>query len=319
MDRLPNPYQKNQKGQALIIILLIMSVLLTVVLSVVSRSITEVGVTSYEENALRAFSAAEAGVERALLAPKVGVNSGQLDPSDPSLKYETKIEANSPGNSFIYPKDLANGETATFWFVSHTDDGKLICDSANAKPCFKGRAINFCWGEDPIGYGYEPALEILVFYDSKQGAPAIKNGNFESVRVFRFAYDYEASARGNNFNNEDVFKDHPSCNINNQKQLKYRALVELSPSLINENECNFAEDEGCLIMVKVRMYYNSDKTHPVAITLGPNDPSLPAQGYQISSTGIAGESNRKVNVFQSYPEPPIPFDTAVFSQQDLTK
>ena len=59
--------EKNQKGQALIIILLVMSVVLTVVLSSVSRSVTEIVVTGYEEDALRAFSAAEAGVEEKLL------------------------------------------------------------------------------------------------------------------------------------------------------------------------------------------------------------------------------------------------------------
>ena len=57
----------SQSGQALLIVLLSMAVILTVVLSFASKSITEVSITSYEEDALRAFSAAEAGVEKALL------------------------------------------------------------------------------------------------------------------------------------------------------------------------------------------------------------------------------------------------------------
>jgi Tfp pilus assembly protein PilX len=57
----------------LLIVLLAITVILTVVLSVTSRSVTDVTVTTYEEDALRAFSAAEAGVETALLNPAVGV------------------------------------------------------------------------------------------------------------------------------------------------------------------------------------------------------------------------------------------------------
>ena len=58
---------RNQHGQALLIVLLTLAVTLTVVLSVVSRSVTDITVSTYEEDALRAFSAAEAGIEEALL------------------------------------------------------------------------------------------------------------------------------------------------------------------------------------------------------------------------------------------------------------
>ena len=53
--------RQTQSGQALLVILLSMAVILTLVLSVASSSITDVTVTTFEEDALRAFSAAEAG------------------------------------------------------------------------------------------------------------------------------------------------------------------------------------------------------------------------------------------------------------------
>lgn len=53
-----------QKGQVLLIVILIMVVTLTVGLSVVSRSITNLRTTQESESSQRAFSAAEAGVER---------------------------------------------------------------------------------------------------------------------------------------------------------------------------------------------------------------------------------------------------------------
>jgi Tfp pilus assembly protein PilX len=59
--------RNNQNGQALLIVLLGMAVVLTLVLSIVSRSVTDVSITKRDEESLRAFSAAEAGVEQALL------------------------------------------------------------------------------------------------------------------------------------------------------------------------------------------------------------------------------------------------------------
>jgi Tfp pilus assembly protein PilX len=59
--------RKSQKGQALVLVLLSLSVVLTLVLFILSRSITDVAVSSKEEESARAFSAAEAGIERSLV------------------------------------------------------------------------------------------------------------------------------------------------------------------------------------------------------------------------------------------------------------
>src|SRR3990170_3028399 len=116
-----------QGGQALLIVLLAMAVMLTVVLSVASRSVTDVTVTTYEEDALRAFSAAEAGIEEKLLNPSLG-SFGPVLLGDPSYKDK-----------------LISGDIATFWLVSHDADGNLSC---NGLDCFDGAALDICW-EDP--------------------------------------------------------------------------------------------------------------------------------------------------------------------------
>lgn len=64
----PSSIRSGQSGQALLLVLLSMAVVLTIVLSILSRSVTDIAVTSRDEEALRAFSAAEAGVEQALVA-----------------------------------------------------------------------------------------------------------------------------------------------------------------------------------------------------------------------------------------------------------
>lgn len=58
--------KEYQRGQALLIVVLIMVTLLTVGLSFATRTITNVRVSEEEENSEQAFSAAEAGIEQSL-------------------------------------------------------------------------------------------------------------------------------------------------------------------------------------------------------------------------------------------------------------
>lgn len=58
--------KKKSSGQVALIVLLIMVVILTIGLSLASRSITDIRISQDEKEALRAFSAAEAGIEEAL-------------------------------------------------------------------------------------------------------------------------------------------------------------------------------------------------------------------------------------------------------------
>ena len=55
-----------QKGQMLLVVILVMTVVLTVGLSVATRAITNTRIANEEESSKRAFSAAEAGLERSL-------------------------------------------------------------------------------------------------------------------------------------------------------------------------------------------------------------------------------------------------------------
>jgi Tfp pilus assembly protein PilX len=54
----------SEKGQMLLIVVLIMVVALTVGLSIAARSLVNLKIATDDENSQRAFSAAEAGIER---------------------------------------------------------------------------------------------------------------------------------------------------------------------------------------------------------------------------------------------------------------
>jgi len=296
---------KNSKGQALIIVLLLISVLLTVVLSVVSSSVTQVAVTSLEENAVRSFSLAEAGVEQALinLQPTTILGQGERE----GESYTASVELRYPSRTFLYPKELVSGESATFWLVSHTDDGSsLTCDNAVCVDYLQDLILR--WNKIGASCDYaqdDAAVEALVFYDpdTTDGSdPVGVPNNFSGVLVKKFAWDPSPTRRDTNYFSQ------PGCS-SIPTDLKYESSIRLVDVCSDNSSCR-------PLLLKVRMLYNQTP-QPVELTVSLG--SLPSQGYNINSTGKSGESTRRVNVFQGFEEPPIIFDAAVFSRGALNK
>lgn len=296
------PRKSPVSGQALLLVLLSMAVVLTIVLSILSRSVTDVAVTSREEEALRAFSAAEAGVERALV---IGSDIGTTQIGDAS--FTAKVSGTGVATQeFANPTGLISGESLLFWFVAHDDDGNLVCDATH--PCFTGSKFKICWGKEgtPAGDATTPAVEITTFYLATPGS-------YATARIARDAVDANSTRRSsNNF----FAPDAGTCttdgvNFEFQKTVDLAALGVPAAAYNSSNGLQF---------VKVKLLYNTDVTHQVGInTSFAGNALLPAQGLNIESTGISGQSNRRIEVFQGYGEPPPIFDAAVFSLGGITK
>jgi len=293
---------KRQSGQALLLVLLSMAVVLTIVLSILSRSITDVAVTSKEEEALRAFSAAEAGVERALI---VGANIETTPIGDASFSADVSGSAQA-GQEFSNPSPILSGESIYFWFVAHDDDGNLICDGSH--PCFTGGTYKICWGKEGTASGdaTTPAIEISTFY-------TVAPGDYSTARIARETADPNATRRGtNNLGAPDA----GTCTVEGenfafQKTVDLAALGVPAGSYGVQNGLQFA---------KARILYNSTMGHQIGIFGNyPGNSLLPAQGLKIVSTGISGGSNRKIDVFQGFGELPPVFDGAIFSLGGLSK
>ncbi len=303
----------RESGQALLLVLLTMAAIVTVILSVASRSVTDISVTTSEEDALRAFSAAEAGIEKALLtntdSSGTAVPINPNDTSDTSVTYSSNIINNTIGTTFQNPSTLKSGETATFWLVSHTNNGELSC--APGLPCYEGggsRPLKICWGDGPAeaAMAQRPAIEVSVFYDTSLSSIASPS-DFSNVKVAQYGFDRYASdpSHANGFTSTGISLN--TCVINGKTYL-YQ-----SPS-VTQSLCGTL---GCVLLAKVKMIYNST-AQSVGATV-PAGTLFPSQGSRIESTGVAGTSTRKVNVFQSFAEPPNIFDVAVFSLGDFTK
>lgn len=300
----------NQKGQALLIILLLMAVVLTVVLSVSSQSITEITISEHEEYSARALSAAEAGVEETLIS---GSGSGGSISLENDATYTTTVNLISPsGGEFVYPEGIKSGESVTFWLVSHDANGDLIC---TGEPCFQGDEMKFCWGSGGVPAS---ALELLFFYDddttNKNWEPP--SLDFENVGVKRLAYDPVPGTRtpSNNFTQSEF-----SCTISGVSFEYSTPTIDLSSTFLPDCDPSAAAGAGCLLMVRARLFYNEDHEQLIGISTPSFVNAMPAQGASIDSTGSFSDATRRISVYRSYPAPPDVFDSAVFSYGSIEK
>lgn len=295
----------NQSGQALVLVLLSLAVILTIVLFILSRSITDIAVSSRSEEAIRAFSAAEAGVEKALV-----IGSGSPTTTIGNASFSANVTDVGKGSTnFVYPLGLNSGDGATLWFVAHdSSNDNLVCDAGNA--CFTGKTLKVCWGNpDTSGSsGTAPAIEVSIFYDTTPG-------DASTVRVARAAFDPNG---GRLSANSFSAPDSGGCTVGGetyqfQKTIDFSALTTPIPagSYDSQNGLQFA---------RVRFLYNTDTAHKLGFDVNfPGNSTLPSQGLLIDSTGKAGESNRRLSVFQGWPEVPAVFQYAIYTPGGLSK
>jgi Tfp pilus assembly protein PilX len=276
--------RKNQKGQAVLIVLLSLSVVLIVILYILSRTITDVSLSSKEEDSLRAFSAAEAGIERALVAGSTG-NQTINDAT-----FNASVTAFSRGSfTSVFPIALKSGENATFWFTEHDPaTGNLVCNAAN--PCFTGSQAKFCWGDVGTTKNAEsPALEVTVYY--KVGS---------EYRISRKMIDPRAGRTQNNS------APTTNCTVGSDS-FEYGYTY----SLAGLSNLQFAT---------AKILYNTNVAHKIAIDVTGSGSTLPSQGDKVNSNGSFADSNRAIEVYQLHPEIPPIFANAIYvSSGDVAK
>ncbi len=276
----------------MLLIVLTMATVLTVTMSVVSRSISDVSVSTREEESLRAFSAAEAGVEDVLVSD-LGV--GQMVQEAvavvdgaPAASYTASITGFPvSSNKYNYPVALSAGDSATFWLKSHDANGSLTC------PCFTGTLAKVCFGKK--GSYITPALEVTLLYQNTAGG-------YETSRV---VLDPTTSRTPGSISTTG------SCTINDGKSTDYAYSRELDFTGVSDFDLTAAERNN-MILMKLRFLYNTDT--PQILGVDVTGGNLPAQGKRIESVGAAGDSVRKVEVYQLYPSLPSIFDSAIFAR-----
>ncbi|MGI6278315.1 MAG: hypothetical protein ACOYJ8_00640 [Patescibacteria group bacterium] len=148
---------KRSSGQALLVVLLVLSVALTAGLSLVARTTTDISISQKETESNKAFEAAEAGIEEALKQIEEG-STAPITLNEDSLgnigaSSEVRLSDLS-GNSQVI-RTLYPGESATFWLNYFTIDGEAF---PNDDISWSGN-LNICWDDESLG-----KAEAIVYY-----------------------------------------------------------------------------------------------------------------------------------------------------------
>ncbi len=196
-----------EKGQTLLIVVLVMVVSLTVGLSVATRAINNIRVATEDEDSKRAFSAAEAGIELALNDAE---GAGTLSNSAIYESTVSKLE----GSEFLLNNGSAvlKDSTVDLWLSSFPDYSSPT--SAN---------VTFYWGSDGdvcdsiASVNTSPAVEIVVIAGSKS-APILTHHVFDSCSGRRL---------NNNFDIPDVSADTISG-----REFAYKKTINITQGLL---------------------------------------------------------------------------------------
>jgi len=146
--------EKRQKGQTLLIVVLVMVISLTVGLSIASKTITNLRTSTEEVSSAQALSAAETGVAQS-------IKSGGAVTTGGFASNNTTFNANLTsvsGTSFlvnggnVIPQD----EGADVWLVAHNPAGDL---NFSSPPPWTG-TLTIYWGDSSAGCD-NAALEIV--------------------------------------------------------------------------------------------------------------------------------------------------------------
>lgn len=173
--------KNKEKGQVLLIIILVMVAVLTVGLSVMSRSITNLRISREEATSQKALAAAEAGIEQALKTnTPIPAGTTLASPGDVTTTYGVTINQISGNNVLVNGGNLVpKDEGADIWLVSHNADS-----TPNLSSPWNG-SLQIFWG-DTSGACNNAALEVVVVYSPSP------------YRFRRYVYDPCPGRRSNN-------------------------------------------------------------------------------------------------------------------------
>jgi hypothetical protein len=175
---------KTRKGQVAIIVMLLMIVILAIGLSLVSNTITDLNISSGEEEGLRAFSAAEAGIEEALR--DIGAYVGTTSNVGIGTDYEATVTVSTIGECFEITIDqdksvsvMVEGTDASILYIYWNGTGSVeaVVYEVNSllrspfNPSLGGTAYGFAeagaWGSPPVSGNAGFSCDIDTNYTSR--------------------------------------------------------------------------------------------------------------------------------------------------------
>lgn len=269
--------ENYQQGQILLIVVLVMVVALTVGLSLASRSITNLKNSSEEANSQKAFTAAEAGIERAI---KSGFTTASPIQNDSSSNID-EVSIQDINNSQILLNNsnpVAQDDGIDLWLSDYATDLNNMY-----KNTWTGRTITIHWGSKTACS--DAALEMILF-----------TGTRLSPKVTKYAVD-PCQSRATTQNNFTYVA--PSANSLLGKQFNFVTSITVS---------------GTPLILRIIPLYSGT---PIGVAgydgLGSLQ-AFPSQGKMYTAVGSSGSTQRKISYFQGYESVPSEYYYSLFSQ-----
>lgn len=283
----------NNKGQILVVVMLILIVVAMIVLGVASRSITNVKVANTQENSARAFAAAEAGVEEAVQKIKNGDTSAGSGPLQNQSSYAYSIT--TVGNSsadYLSSTQLAK-DTDVFQVLL----ARNTTDATPNEGYPAGVGMVVMWGNP--GDTTTAMEATLITYNAATGVWSTAT-NIADPAAALPGRAPSTLAIGGSFTSTNN-------NIGTSRMFAHTTTVSMG-------------NTGVPVFLRIRLLYNATPQY-VGVEPQQNLGSiLPQQGYKITSTGTLPDgTTRKVQVYESFPALPGIFDYTLFSGGDLAK
>lgn len=299
----------NQKGQAILALILIMTVALAIGVSIIQKSLVDVSTSTKVETSQRAFSAAEAGIEKALRGSDVsgGVtleNQSSAKVQDTGLLPFT-ASSGSQQEGLEYPP-FSKEEFAHGWLADLTSTTNPPGEFYMPASKTTNRGIEIYWG-NPSAEKAAIAVKI-IYYTLTLG--------YQSNAYY---FDPDATrTTSNGFTNV-------STNCLSSGVSPIDTILGTNRSffckMIIDGSSSPPFPVSSLMLVRIRLLYNST-SQQVALrgygTCG-RDCSLPPQARIIVSKGTSVETQRTLQVFQVSKVVPPYFDFAIFSAGEIRK
>lgn len=178
----------NEKGQVLLVVVLVMIVSLTIGLSVVSRSVVNLRTSTEEVNSLNALSAAESGIEKAV---QLNSNtSGTFAGGATFTSTVLEIRGSSllvAGGNLILP-----GDGVDVWLVPHNTDG-----TPNYSTPWPTGNLDIHWGISSTACD-NAAIEVALITGSR-AAPQLARYAFDACAARRTSNNFSQNVTAGNF------------------------------------------------------------------------------------------------------------------------
>ena len=294
----------SERGQTIIILILIMTVSLAIGLSIVQKSLIDVSTSTKLEQTSRAFSAAEAGIEKALnndtdlqnpTFTGIGAqitnitDSGLLPPISPSGDRQYALE---------FPP-VSKEEVTQIWFADLDSTATPLVEY------YKQSTLDVYWGNSTSD---KAAIELtLIYWDGTE------------YKTRKWYLDHSAASR-NPTNSFDTVSCFGGAN-EKPGTIQYQCSKRLGDGSGVGNTALPVTAPNILMLIRARLLYNNGSQSLAVQATGScgKDCSLPPQARIVTSTGVSGDTQRKIQVFQRFKEVPPYFDYALFSIGEISK